>query len=98
MSHAVQKENSNPAKSMTASGKTTAASPKLSADEHVEMLDLPSGPPEEEDIMQLARIGDIPAIQKLFDSGKFDVKYCDDEGITPLHVLPSNSDSSKIVC
>jgi palmitoyltransferase len=86
MSQPDQKENSNPAKSMTATGKTAAASPKLSADEHVEMTDLPGGLLEEEDIMQLARLGDIPAIQKLFDSGKFAAQYCDDEGITPLHV------------
>lgn len=42
--------------------------------------------PIEEDIMQLARLGEIGAIQKLFDSGKFDAKYKDEQGITPLHV------------
>ncbi|KAJ9669646.1 palmitoyltransferase akr1 [Coniosporium apollinis] len=41
--------------------------------------------PIEEDIMQLARLGEIGAIQKLFDSGKFDATYADEEGITPLH-------------
>ncbi|KAF2094093.1 palmitoyltransferas-like protein akr1 [Rhizodiscina lignyota] len=41
--------------------------------------------PIEEDIMQLARLGEIGAIQKLFDSGKFDATYRDDQGITPLH-------------
>jgi hypothetical protein len=86
MSQVDLKENANPAKTMTATGKTGAASPKLSSEEHVEMSDLPTGP-EEEDIMQLARLGDIPGIQKLFDSGKYDAKYCDDEGITPLHVF-----------
>jgi hypothetical protein len=87
MSQGDQKENSNPAKTMTATGKTAAASPKLSSDEHVEMSDLPTGP-EEEDVMQLARLGDIQGIQKLFESGKYDAKYCDEEGITPLHVCP----------
>lgn len=42
--------------------------------------------PVEEDIMQLARLGEIGAIQKLFDSGKFDATYTDEQGITPLHV------------
>lgn len=40
----------------------------------------------EKDIMQLARIGDIVAMEKLFESGEFDATYSDDEGITPLHV------------
>ena len=39
-----------------------------------------------EDIMQLARLGEIGPIQKLFDEGKSDAKYKDHEGITPLHV------------
>ena len=42
--------------------------------------------PVEEDIMQLARLGEIGAIQKLFDGGKFDATYKDEQGITPLHV------------
>jgi palmitoyltransferase ZDHHC13/17 len=40
----------------------------------------------EEDLMQLARLGEIKAIQKLFDSGKFAATYTDEQGITPLHV------------
>lgn len=39
--------------------------------------------------MQLARLGEIGAIQKLFDSGKADVNFKDEQGITPLHVRPS---------
>ena len=50
-----------------------------------EMADKPSLPIEE-DIMQLARLGEIAAIQKLFDGGKFDATYKDEQGITPLHV------------
>jgi hypothetical protein len=87
MSQVDHQENSNPAKTMVPSGKTAAASPKLSAEEHVEMADLPSNGLEDEDIMQLARLGDVAAVQKLFDSGKFDGQYCDGEGITPLHVF-----------
>ena len=68
-------------------GKASAAAPKLSAEDHVELEDiLPDEPNLDEDIMQLARLGDIPAIKQLYDSGKFDATYCDAEGITPLHV------------
>jgi hypothetical protein len=76
-------------------GKATAAAPKLSDDDHVELSDiLPAGPAltPEEDIMQLARLGDIPAIERLYDSGKYDASYCDEEGITPLHVFCHNPD------
>jgi palmitoyltransferase ZDHHC13/17 len=74
---------------MMPNGKATAAAPKLSDNDHVELEDmLPSTPDvnPEEDIMQLARVGDIQGIEKLYDSGKFDATYCDAEGITPLHV------------
>ncbi len=43
-------------------------------------------PAPEDDIMQLARLGDVPAMEKLFESGDYDATYVDDEGITPLHV------------
>ena len=42
--------------------------------------------PLHEDIMQLARLGEISSIQKLFDDGKFNAHHKDKEGITPLHV------------
>ena len=42
--------------------------------------------PVERDIMQLARLGEIAAIQKLFDNGDYDATYRDEENITPLHV------------
>ena len=42
--------------------------------------------PLHEDIMQLARLGEVGPIQTLFDEGKYDAKYADEEGITPLHV------------
>lgn len=38
-----------------------------------------------EDVMALARLGEIGAIQKLFDSGKCDANYRDEQNITPLH-------------
>ncbi len=46
----------------------------------------PPALPIEEDIMQLARLGEVGAIQKLFESGNFDASYRDEQGITPLHV------------
>lgn len=42
--------------------------------------------PLHEDIMQLSRLGEIGPIQKLFESGKIEPDFHDEEGITPLHV------------
>ena len=39
-----------------------------------------------EDIMQIARIGEVPAMQRIFDEKKLTARYKDEEGITPLHV------------
>lgn len=55
----------------------------------VELSDLDSSPPQlpiEQDLMQLARLGELRSIQKLFDSGKYNARSSDDQGITPLHV------------
>jgi ankyrin repeat protein len=41
--------------------------------------------------MQLARLGEIGAIQRLFDSGKYDATYGDAQGITPLHWAAINN-------
>lgn len=38
------------------------------------------------DIMQIARVGDVAAMEALFEDGDYDATYTDDEGITPLHV------------
>ncbi|OQO05378.1 hypothetical protein B0A48_09146 [Cryoendolithus antarcticus] len=54
----------------------------------VELSDLDSTPPKlpiEQDLMQLARLGELRAIQKLFDSGTYNAKSRDDQGITALH-------------
>lgn len=40
------------------------------------------------DIMQIARIGDIPAMEALFETKEYDATYADEEGITALHVWP----------
>ena len=72
-------------------GKAGAAPPKVTGDGTVELenMDRPAAEeklPLHEDFMQLARLGEIGPIQKLFEEGKYDAKYKDQEGITPLHV------------
>lgn len=46
--------------------------------------------PLHEDLMQLARLGEVGPVQKLFQDGKYDAQYMDEEGITPLHVCSSS--------
>jgi palmitoyltransferase len=50
-----------------------------------------------EDIMQIARIGEISAMQRLFDEKKFSVNHKDEEGITPLHVRINLSSLAPIL-
>ncbi|KAL8682297.1 MAG: hypothetical protein Q9186_001666 [Xanthomendoza sp. 1 TL-2023] len=47
--------------------------------------------PLHEDLMQLARLGEIGPIQKLLDEGKFTADYKDAENITPLHWAAINN-------
>lgn len=57
--------------------------------DRVELSDLDSSPPQlpvEQDLMQLARLGELRGIQKLFDSGRYNAKSADEQGITALHV------------
>lgn len=70
---------------MQPSSKSAAAVPKLNSEMEMGSLPADEAAPEN-DIMQLARIGDIPGMEKLFESGEFDATYTDGEGITPLHV------------
>ncbi|PLB42410.1 Palmitoyltransferase akr1 [Aspergillus candidus] len=44
-----------------------------------------------EDVMQIARIGEVPAMQRLFDEKKFTATHADEEGITPLHWAAINN-------
>ncbi|KAI0602944.1 hypothetical protein F4775DRAFT_5180 [Biscogniauxia sp. FL1348] len=68
------------------SSKGNAATPKLnSQDMEMGNLSGSDASPAEPDIMQIARLGDIPAMEKLFESSDFDATYTDGEGITPLH-------------
>lgn len=49
--------------------------------------DAPKGSiPLGEDIMQLARLGEIGAMQNLFAAKNLTANHRDEEGITPLHV------------
>jgi hypothetical protein len=63
--------------------KSATAAPKLANE--LELSNMPGGT-EESDVMQLARIGDIAGMQKIFDAGDIDASFSDGEGITPLHV------------
>jgi hypothetical protein len=66
---------------------SASTSPDTSGEHELDtMADKKPSLPVEEDVMQLARLGEIGAIQKLFDSGKVDATYKDEQGITPLHV------------
>ena len=72
-----------------ANGKASAAPPKVTSENTVELDKM--APPEDklplhEDMMQLARLGEIGPIQTLFETRKFNARYKDQEGITPLHV------------
>ena len=74
-------------------GKASAAPPKVSGDGNMELEDVGQQEdklPLHEDVMQLARVGDIGSLQRLFDEGKVDSSFRDKEGITPLHVSKRN--------
>ncbi|KAK3898506.1 Palmitoyltransferase [Staphylotrichum tortipilum] len=68
--------------------KSETATPKLNNE--VELGAMP-GEPAQNDIMQIARVGDIPAMEKLFETSDYDATYTDDEGITPLHWASINN-------
>ncbi|CAK7263616.1 palmitoyltransferase akr1 [Sporothrix epigloea] len=46
---------------------------------------------EQSDIMHIARVGDVPAMETLFAAGEYDATYTDAEGITPLHWAAINN-------
>lgn len=69
----------------------------------VEMKSLRSDPPKGsiplgEDIMQLARMGEIGTMQKLFTAKKFTANHRDEEGITPLHVRYNPAQRTTRIC
>ncbi|KAK8088006.1 hypothetical protein PG997_002967 [Apiospora hydei] len=57
--------------------KAAAATPKVNA--------------EAPEIMQVARVGDIPTMEKLFEQKDYDATFTDEEGITPLHWAAINN-------
>ncbi|KAI7304074.1 Palmitoyltransferase akr1, ankyrin repeat-containing protein akr1 [Hortaea werneckii] len=62
--------------------------PGKDALDKVELSDLDASPPRlpvEQDLMQLARLGELRSVQKLFDSGRYTAKSTDEQGITALH-------------
>jgi ankyrin repeat protein len=73
------------------SSKSSTAAPQLNNE--MEMGALP-GDNAKPDIMQIARVGDIAAMEKLFETGDYDATYTDDEGITPLHWAAINNQYS----
>ncbi|KAL9130470.1 MAG: hypothetical protein Q9217_001342 [Psora testacea] len=81
--------------SMMPNGKTSAASPPLGEDismeEEQETDKSGYKLPLHEDIMQLARLGEIGSIQTLLETGKCNANYKDEESITPLHWAAINN-------
>lgn len=85
---------SSPSSTAPTSRKGSSSSGHSTHDDDLELKEIKSGNnhggveplPLEEDIMQLARLGEMGTIQKLFQSGKYDANYRDEENITPLHV------------
>ncbi len=74
--------------------KASIAPPTVTANGNMELGQM--GPVEDklplhEDIMQLARLGEIKPVKKLLEGGDFDAKYKDRQGITPLHVSTRRS-------
>jgi palmitoyltransferase ZDHHC13/17 len=68
---------------------SASSSPGKDGLDKVELSDLDASPPRlpvEQDLMQLARLGELRGVQRLFDSGKFNAKSTDEQGITALHV------------
>ncbi|CRK33874.1 hypothetical protein BN1708_019330, partial [Verticillium longisporum] len=75
---------SSPAAPTQPANKGAAVAPAINDMEMGAVADARATPPEN-DIMQLARVGNVAGMEKLFESGEYDATYHDDEGITPLH-------------
>lgn len=76
-------------------GKSGIVPPQVTEDQNVELKKLEDASsqdklPLHDDVMQLARLGEIGPVQKLLDEGKSSADYRDHEGITPLHVRQSS--------
>lgn len=58
---------------------------------------LPPALPIEDDLMGLARLGELRAVQKLFDGGKYTATHADEQGITALHVCYFSSHHYRLL-
>ncbi|KAI4723800.1 Palmitoyltransferase akr1, ankyrin repeat-containing protein akr1 [Aureobasidium sp. EXF-10728] len=85
--HMASKEGSAPSSRERPAAITTPTAPTSNGNGHLELDDMPSSPihPIQEDLMALARLGELRSIQKLFDSGKASATSADPQGITALH-------------
>lgn len=92
------KETHGPGAPIQPPAKSTKAEPQVNSDMEMGSMgnDQAGQAKAEMDIMQIARTGDIPAMEKLFENKEFDATYCDDEGITALHVRSSNPRSAGV--
>jgi palmitoyltransferase ZDHHC13/17 len=94
MASTTRATSADPPRTPSAVGSTgqAPATPPRATLEDVELSNVQNGSaipptvPLEGDIMQCARLGEIELLQKMFESGKFNAQYKDEEGITPLHV------------
>ncbi|KUI64811.1 Palmitoyltransferase akr1 [Cytospora mali] len=73
------------------SSKGAKAEPQVNSDVELGNLANGNGAGPDMDIMQIARTGDIPAMEKLFESKEYDATYSDDQGITALHWAAINN-------
>ncbi|KAI4715359.1 Palmitoyltransferase akr1, ankyrin repeat-containing protein akr1 [Aureobasidium sp. EXF-10727] len=87
MTLSYDKEGSAPSSRERPAAITTPTAPTSNGNGHLELDDMPSSPihPIQEDLMALARLGELRSIQKLFDSGKASATSADPQGITALH-------------
>ncbi|KAJ5668840.1 hypothetical protein N7462_009910 [Penicillium macrosclerotiorum] len=82
----------NSSSASPSNSKEISSSPNPDVELKTMRPDAPKGSiPLGEDIMQLARIGEIPAMQNLFATKKLTANHRDEEGITPLHWAAINN-------
>jgi hypothetical protein len=100
MSAKTSPESGEPSPGQTPGSTSASNGNGSSTPNDVEMKSLRPDPPKGsiplgEDIMQLARMGEIGTMQKLFTAKKFTANHRDEEGITPLHVRKSPAQHNK---
>ncbi|KAF3030978.1 palmitoyltransferase akr1 [Penicillium rubens] len=96
MSAKTSPESGEPSPGQTPGSTSASNGNGSSTPNDVEMKSLRPDPPKGsiplgEDIMQLARMGEIGTMQKLFTAKKFTANHRDEEGITPLHWAAINN-------